>query len=722
MGSKNFSSIRTRLGIPAICHEECLSGYQGARGTTFPQMIGAAATWEPDLIEQMTALVKDQMLVIGARQGLSPVLDVARDPRWGRTEETFGEDPYLISQMGIAYVRGLQGEALNEGVIATGKHFLGYSLTEGGLNWAPAQIPHRELYEVFATPFEAAIREAKLASVMNSYSEIDGIPVGVSEEILTDLLRGQMGFDGLVVSDYGTIEAAFNYHQISTDLQGAGVQALQAGIDIELATTAGYGDLLVEAVKKGLVSKSLVDRGVRRVLAAKFKLGLFENPYAQEDQVTEVFSHPKNREVAQRMAQKSITLLKNEGNLLPLSKDLNSIAVIGPNADSVRNLLGDYSFVGQIESVVALTSSGAAGDESVDKSEVDAFMAMFKEIIEAEHEDVFTLKNHPHIRSVLTGIKDIVSEQTQIHNAKGCEVTGSDKSGFDEAVAAAIAAQVAVLVMGDKSGLGTEGTTGEGRDRVSLQLPGVQQDLLEAVVATGTPVVLVLVNGRPLATSWAAEHVPAMLEAWLPGEEGGPAIAQVLFGDVNPGGKLPITIPRSVGQVPIYYGHKPSGGRSYMTDHYINSPATPLYPFGFGLSYTRFEFSNLHISPNQVDSQGKVEIRCDVTNVGALPGDEVVQLYLHDRESTITRPVKQLTGFKRVTLEPGESCSLVFTVKMRQLGFYNRAMEFVVEPGNIDVMIGSSSADIHLQSEFEIVGEETKVMGKRSFSADVSVM
>ena len=721
-GIQKYLVNQTRLGIPAICHEECLSGYQGARGTTFPQMIGAAATWEPELIEQMTALVKDQMLVIGARQGLSPVLDVARDPRWGRTEETFGEDPYLISQMGIAYVRGLQGKNLNAGVIATGKHFLGYSLTEGGLNWAPAQIPPRELYEVFATPFEAAIQAAGLASVMNSYSEIDGIPVGVSEEILTDLLRDQMGFDGLVVSDYGTIEAAFNYHHISTDLQGAGIQALQAGIDIELATTAGYGELLVDAVQKGLVSESLVDRSVRRVLAAKFKLGLFENPYAQVDQVPEVFSHPQNREVARRMAQKSITLLKNDNDLLPLSKDLNSIAVIGPNADSVRNLLGDYSFVGQIESVVALTSSGAAGDESVDKSEVDAFMAMFKEIIEAEHEDVFTLKNHPNIKSVLTGIKEIVSEKTQIHYTKGCEVTGDDKAGFDEAVAAAQDAQIALLVLGDKSGLGTEGTTGEGRDRVSLQLPGVQQELLEAVVATGTPVVLVLINGRPLATSWAAEHVPAILEAWLPGEEGGPAIAEVLFGDVNPGGKLPITIPRSVGQVPIYYGHKPSGGRSYMTDHYIDSPATPLYPFGFGLSYTQFEFSNLQISPNQVDSQGKVEIRCEVTNVGEVAGDEVVQLYLHDRESTITRPVKQLVGFKRVSLQPDNSATIIFTVKMNQLGFYNRAMQFVVEPGKMDVLIGSSSADIHLTGEFEIVGEVADVMGKRSYASDIVVI
>lgn len=716
-GMQKYLLEETRLGIPAIIHEECLSGYQAAKGTTFPQMIGMGATWEPELAAQMTAIVREQMLVVGARHGLSPVLDVARDPRWGRTEETFGEDPYLISQMGIAYVRGLQGEDLSDGVIATGKHFLGYSVTEGGLNWAPAHIPSRELYEVFATPFEAATREAGLASVMNSYSEIDGVPAGVSKEILTDLLRGKMGFAGLVVSDYGTIDAAFNYHHISTDLQGAGVQALQAGLDMELATTVGYGKLLVDAVEKGLADEALVDRSVRRVLAAKFQLGLFENPFADTERIAEVFSRPDNRETALHLAQKSMTLLKNEGGLLPLAKNIPSLAVIGPNAASVRNLLGDYSFVGQIESVVAITSSGAMSDESVDKSDVDAFMAMFKEIVEAENKDSFTRKNHPQMASVLEAVQTAVSDQTNITYAQGCNIDDNDTSNFAGAVAAAAAAEVALLVLGDKAGLGVDGSTGEGRDRASLQLPGVQQQLLEAVAATGTPVVLVLVNGRPYATSWAAEHVPAILEAWLPGEEGGTAVADALFGDINPGGKLPISVPRNVGQVPVFYGHKPSGGRSYMSDHYVDSLATPLYPFGFGLSYTEFDFSELNISELQVDSQGQVSVSCRITNIGATAGDEVVQLYFHDREATITRPVKQLVAFKRITLAPGEDTTVTFSVQMSQLGFYDRQMDFVVEPGNMDVMVGSSSADIHLTGEFEIIGEVVELMGKRSFSA-----
>jgi beta-glucosidase len=526
-----------------------------------------------------------------------------------------------------------------------------------------------------------------------------------------------MGFEGIVVSDYGSIEAAFNYHHVSADRQGAGAQAVYAGTDIELPNTACYGDLLQEAMAKGLVEEATVDMAVRRVLAAKFKLGLFENPYVEVDRVAAVFSQPENLQTARLLAQKSITLLKNRDHLLPLSKDSESIAVIGPNAASIRNLLSDYSFVAQMESIIAITTSGAEGDESVDKSDSEAFMNMFKEILESEDEDAFARKNHPQMQSILQSVQAAVGNQSRVVYAKGCDVVSDDRSGFAEAVSAAESAKAAVLVLGDQSGLGVVGTSGEGRDRVSLTLPGVQQELLEAVHATGTPVILVLVNGRPLSLPWAEEHIPAILEVWLPGEEGGPPVADVLFGDVNPGGKLPISIPRCVGQVPVYYYHKPSGGRSYMTGHYIDSPATPLYPFGFGLSYTEFEFSNVRTSSAKVNSQGQIDISCDVKNVGKLTGDEVVQLYLHDSEATITRPIKQLAGFKRVTLATGKSCTVTFTVQMSQLGFYNREMEFVVEPGRIDVMIGSSSSDIHLRTEFEITGDTICVLGERSFSS-----
>ena len=720
---QKFLMQETRLGIPAVMHEECLSGYQAKRGTIFPQMIGVAATWDTGLVRRMVAIIREQMLTVGARQGLAPVLDVARDPRWGRTEETFGEDPYLISCMGIAYVKELQGDDLRKGVVATAKHFLGYGNSEGGLNWAPAYISERELYEVFARPFEAAIREAGLASVMNAYNELDGVPCAVSREVLTDLLRKRLGFQGFVVADYFAVETAFTYHRVAAGLQEAAIQAIKAGLDVELPTTAGYGNPLVEAVQSGLVDGATIDASVRRVLEFKFRLGLFEDPYVDSDRISEVFGRPENSETARMVAVKSMTLLKNDGNLLPLRKDLKSIAVIGPNADSVRNLLGDYSYVAQLEGVLGMAAAGVQMvsiemDEEKSARVGKVLMSGFKDILEAQHEDDFALKNCD-MPSILQSIESAVSEKTRVVYARGCSIQGDSTDGFEEAMEAARQAEVAVLVLGEKSGMDKTATSGETRDRTSLELPGVQQQLLEAVYETGTPVVLVLINGRPLSITWAAEHIPAILEAWVPGEAGGPAVANVLFGDAVPGGKLPISVPRSVGQVPVYYYHKPSGGRSQMYGDYVDLSSTPLFPFGFGLSYTEFEYSNLRVSSSRVDSRGAVEISCDVANVGKVTGDEVVQLYLHDREATVTRPVQELAGFSRLSLKPGDICTVTFTVKMSQLGFCNREMEFVVEPGNIDVMIGSSSADIRLRGEFEITGDVVDLTASRSFTSEV---
>ena len=720
---QRFLMEKTRLGIPAIIHEECLAGYQVKGGTVFPQAIGMAATWEPDLVERMTSTIRQQMVAAGARQGLAPVLDVCRDPRWGRTEETFGEDPYLISRMGVAYVKGLQGDDLKRGVIATAKHFLGYGNSEGGMNWAPAHIPERELYEVFARPFEAAIREAGLASVMNGYHELDGVPCTVSREVLTDLLRGQMGFQGLVVSDYMAIETACSYHQVAADFQGAGVQAIQAGLDVELPAEAGYGSLLVDAVQRGLVDVGIVDSSVRRVLEAKFRLGLFENPYVNVKKMREVLGRPEGRELSRLMAAKSMTLLRNEGKLLPLRRGLKRLAVIGPSADSVRNLLGDYNYVVHNEGIAG-TVRAAAEMFNIDPKEMGGiaqfYATEFGDYFQASHDDKLVRDNYD-MASILDSIKAVVSEHTEVTCAKGCSIQGSARDGFPEAVAAAKRADVAILVLGEKSGLDPSATSGETRDRASLGLPGVQQELLEAVYATGTPVVLVLVNGRPLSVTWAAEHVPAILEAWVPGEQGGPAVADVLFGNTAPGGKLPITMPRSVGQVPVYHYHKPSGNRSQFSGDYVDMSSKPLYPFGFGLSYTEFEYGNLRLSKGKVDSRGAIEVSFDVTNVGTVDGDEVAQLYLHDREATITRPVQELAGFCRVSLKPGETCTVTFRVRMSQLGFYNRDMDFVVEPGNIDVTIGSSSADIRLSGEFEITGEVVRLVGLRSFTSDVRV-
>jgi len=662
-----FLVERTRLGIPAMVHEECCSGYMARGATCFPQIIGLASTWEPELAEQMTSVIRTQMRAAGGHQGLAPVLDVARDPRWGRVEETFGEDPYLISRMGVAYVKGLQGEDLSRGVVATGKHFVGYSMSEGGMNCAPVHLGARELREVFLAPFEAAIREARLASIMNAYHELDGVPCGGSRELLTEILRNQLGFDGIVVSDYFAVRQLFDLHRVARDQGAAAAMALEAGIDVELPNTECYGQPLLEAVQSGRVSESLVDQAVARVLRVKFLLGLFENPYVDVEQVAGAFDTAEQRALAREIARQSIVLLKNEGGLLPLKKDVPSVAVIGPNADSVRNLLGDYVYPAHVELMMGANP--------------ELYVPMV---------------------SVLAGIRRAVSPQTQVAYAQGCDVTDESKAGFVEAVEIARQATVALVVVGDKSGLTPHCTSGEARDRAGLGLPGVQEELVRAIYETGTPVIVVLINGRPLSIPWIVEHVPAIVEAWLPGEEGGAAVADVLFGDANPGGKLPITFPRSVGQVPIYYSHRPSGGRSSWYGDYVELSASPLFPFGHGLSYTRFEFENLRIQPRQAAAEGKVEISVDVQNAGERSGDEVVQLYVHDLSSNVTRPVKELKGFQRVTLAAGEKKTVTFTLAVSQLGFYDRDERLVVEPGTIEVMVGSSSDDVRLAGEFEI--------------------
>ncbi len=669
---QKFLTEKTRLGIPAIVHEESCAGYLARDATCFPQAIGLASTWEPELVKAMTDAIRVQMRAVGAHQSLAPVLDVARDPRWGRSEETFGEDPYLISRIGVAYVSGLQGDDPKRGIVATGKHFVGYGASEGGLNWAPAHIPRRELLEVYATPFEAAIREAKLGSIMNAYHEIDGIPCGASPEILDALLRGGLGFDGVVVSDYVTIPTLRTYHRIAETKGETARLALEAGIDVELPATNYYGEPLGEMLADGRVETALVDRSVARALRMKFELGLFEDPYVNPDTAPTVFDTPEQRDLARRIAQKSIVLLKNEGDLLPLERSLGTIAVVGPSAGSTRLLLGDYHWGAHVEIARAAEREQAA-----------ALVPMV---------------------SVLEGIRSHVGPETEVLTAPGCAIADDSTEGFAEAVEATRRADVAVVAVGGKSGLAEDCTSGESVDRADLGLPGVQQALVEAVAGTGIPTVVVLINGRPLALPWIAEHVPAILEAWLPGEEGGNAIADVLFGDVAPGGKLPVSLPRSVGQVPVYYGHKPSGGRSQWKGDYADLSSKPLFPFGHGLSYTRFEYANLELSASEVPPSGTIDIALDVTNAGDRGGEEVVQLYVHDVIGSVTRPVKQLAGFKRIALDPGETRRVAFHLDAGQLAFYDRDMEFVVEPGQIEVLVGSSSEDIRLEGSFEITG------------------
>ncbi|HRL10449.1 MAG TPA: glycoside hydrolase family 3 N-terminal domain-containing protein [Aggregatilineales bacterium] len=691
---------QTRLGIPVMIHEESCAGVLMRGATTFPQTIGQAATWEPALIEEMGRVLRAQLRAIGSHHALAPVLDIARDPRWGRMEETYGEDPFLVSALGTAYVRGLQGDDLKHGIAATAKHFVGYAASEGGMNWAPAHIGARELREIYATPFKAAIQAGKLATVMNAYHELDGIPCGSSKELLVDLLRGEMGFDGLVVSDYFTIAQLADYHHVTDNRSEAARLALEAGMDIELPTPDGYGAPLLQGIESGRIDITLVDACVERVLTAKFNWGLFENPFVDEGRAVEVFADPDAVTLSRRIAEQSLVLLKNDGPLLPLPKSLKRIAVIGPSADSARLLQGDYHYPSHMEQMFDPNVSPEAPTPVQDGV-------------------INWAEQLPPSVTVLQGIKRLVSPETEIVHARGCDILNPDTTGFAAAVAAARDAEVAVVVVGDKSGLALGCTTGEAIDRVSLDLPGVQQQLVEAIHATGTPTIVVITNGRALTLGWIAEHIPAVLVAWLPAEQGGAAIADALFGEFNPGGKLPVTFPRHVGQVPIFYNHKPSGGRSHWHGKYVEMSTSPLYAFGHGLSYTQFEYSDLRVTPEQTDARGVISVSFVLTNTGARAGDEVVQLYVSDPVASVTRPVIALKGFERVTLEPGARKTVTFTLDVRHLAFYDIAMRYQVEPGMIHVKVGSASNDIRLTGSFEITGESVEV--EQVFFTDVTV-
>jgi beta-xylosidase len=662
----------TRLGIPAIVHEEICSGLMAREAVVFPQAIGLASTWEPDLAEELADAIRVQMRTVGAHQGLSPVLDVCRDPRWGRTEETFGEDPYLVSRVGVAFTRGLQGSSLRSGVVATLKHFVGYGASDGGMNWAPAGIPPRALREVYLHPFEAAVRVAGARSVMNAYNEIDGILCAADRDLLTETLRVEWGFDGTVVSDYFSIRQLAEYHRLAVDGESAAALALEAGLDVELPATDCYGAPLLRAIAAGLVAEETLDEAVRRLLRTKFELGLFEEPYVDVAAASAAAATDAHRELAGTIARKSIVLLRNDG-VLPLSPEVGSIAVLGPNADSARNLFGDYAYPAHVESLQNVLDSGRSSlsTPGVESAEIEPVE------IEAP--------------SVLDALRARYGPRVSF--ARGCNITGPSDGGFAEAVELAVASEVAVMVMGDKSGLTEDCTSGEFRDRASFDLPGLQEELVRAVVATGTPVVLVLVAGRPSASAWLHEHCAAVVMAWLPGEEGAAAIADVLSGDTNPGGRLPVSYPRAVGQVPVFYAHKASGGRSHPIGDYVDLSAGALYPFGHGLSYTSFELSEMRIAEQTVRWNDEVVVETRVTNTGRRPGDEVVQLYTRDPQASVTRPECELKSFLRLTLEPGETRRITFRVPVAQLGFYDRDLAYVIEPGEIEVFLGRSSAN-----------------------------
>ena len=569
------------------------------------------------------------------------------------------------------------------------------------MNWAPAHVTTREMREVYAAPFLAAIQEAGLASVMNSYSEVDGVPVGASREILTDLLRDEMGFDGTVISDYFTVPTLQSYHNVAGDRAEAAARALEAGIDLEVPALNCYR-MLGEALESGRIAMEKVDTAVERVLQQKFELGLFETPYVDAEAAESTFDSADDRKLARTIAQQSIVLLKNEGELLPLSKEVGTIAVIGPCADSVRLLQGDYHWPTHAE--VMFGRIAEDGDDA-DDAEAPAMAAAAERDGSAPNlAGMFV----PHV-TLLEGVKAAAGSGTEVLYKRGCGVVDDDASGIAEAAGVAQRADVAIVAVGTRSGLVAGSTSGESSDRTDLRLTAPQRELVAAVVATGTPTVVVLINGGILAIPDVAESVPAIVEAWLPGEEGGNAIADVLFGDVNPSGRLPVSLPRTVGQMPLFYNHKPSGGRTNWRTHYVDSPSTPLYPFGHGLSYTSFDYGDLTLSAEEVAADGSVSVSCRVMNGGERAGDEIVQLYLRDLVASCSRPVKQLAGFKRIHLDPGATAEVTFDIDMSQLAFWNPEMEYVIEPGEVEVMVGASSEDVRLRKTFRITGEQREL-------------
>ncbi|WP_460633807.1 beta-xylosidase/alpha-l-arabinosidase [Leifsonia lichenia] len=647
----------TRLGIPALVHEECLTGLATWKAATFPTPLAWGASFDPDLVEQVARSIGDAMKQLGIHQGLAPVLDVVRDPRWGRVDECIGEDPYLVGTVGTAYVRGLQ----DAGVHATLKHFLGYSASRAGRNHAPVHAGPRELADVFLPPFEMAILDGGARSVMNSYTEIDGVPVAADPNLLTGTLREKLGFDGVVVADYFAVAFLEVMHAVAADRGEAAALALEAGIDIELPTGDAYLQPLADRIRSGAFDEAYVDRAVLRALAQKEELGLLDADAFEDEPPSVVdLDSPRHRELARRLAEESVVLLRNDG-VLPLgarSSALSTVAVIGPNADRAEALQGCYSFANH---VLAAHPGLPLGFEI------------------------------PTVLESLPGaFADAGLPVPEFVHAEGCAVEGDDESGFAAAVDAATSADLAVVVVGDQAGLFGRGTVGEGNDSESLELPGAQRRLVEAVIATGTPVVMVLLTGRPYAIDWAlhSEAAPgAVLQAFFPGEGGGPAIADILTGRVNPSGRLPVSMPRSAGAQPYSYLHPILGGPSDVTA----TDSTPVLPFGFGLSYSSFAYSDLAVDLT-ASTDGSFAATVTVTNTGPARGADTVQLYGRDIAATVTRPVAQLLGYARVTLDAGEAVRVTFDVPATRFAFSDRGMVRVVEPGDVEVWAATHAA------------------------------
>jgi beta-glucosidase len=644
---------KTRLKIPLLQTEEGTHGLMCSGGTIFPEGLGIGSTWNLDLVRQIYTATAMEARAIGIHELFTLVVEPNRDPRLGRNEEGYGEDPYLCARIAEAIVEGVQGKDVSapDRAIAGLCHYPGQSQPASGLERGAMEISERTLREVFLPPWVAGIRGRGALGVMATYPAIDGVPAHASDWILGRILRDELGFQGLVLGE-GSGLTTLVYEKVAADQKQAGIDSLRAGVDVGISHEPAYMEELLAAAKEGKIEMKWIDRAVRRILTQKFRLGLFERPYVDVERAAGGLPRDQHRELARKVAQEGIVLLKNEKSLLPLPKDTRTIAVIGPNADNGRDQLGDYTS---------------------------------RTILQ-------------HVVTVLEGIRAKMSPGAEVLYVKGCEHRGEKLNEIRQAQEAARKAQVAVVVVGEATEM-----NGEGNDAASLDLLGMQDDLVKAVAATGTPTVVVLINGRPLSVRWIAENIPAVVEAWLPGEQGGHAVADVLFGDVNPSGKLSITVPRHVGQLPAFYNYKPA--KAYWMARrkaYVDMPHTPLWEFGHGLSYTRFEFSRLTITPPSTGPAGRITVSATVRNTGSRDGAEVVQLYINDVVASVTRPVKELKGFRKVALRAGETRTVEFQLGPEELSMLDRQLKRVVEPGEFAVMVGASSEDIRLTGKFEV--------------------
>jgi beta-glucosidase-like glycosyl hydrolase len=659
----------SRLGIPALVHEECLTGFTTLNAAVYPTALAWASTFDADLVERTARAIAADMRAVGVHQGLSPVLDVVRDYRWGRVEETLGEDPYLVAVLGTAYVRGLQAE----GVIATLKHFAGYSASRGARNHAPVPMGPRELRDVILPPFESAIREGGARSVMISYTDIDGVPTSADPALLTGVLRNEWGFDGTVVSDYWALPFLQTKHRIAGEPGAAGALALSAGMDVELPETICFGAGLIERIRAGQVPEALVDRGVRRLLRQKAALGLLDAEWTPEGAVAAGagidLDGPAHRALAREIAERSVTLLANDGAVLPLDPAAaRRIAVIGPCADDAQAFMGCYSYPNHVLGLYPELGIGVAAD------------------------------------SLWTALRAEFPDAA-LALAEGCPVRDEDRSGIAAAVAVATGADLVVAVVGDRAGLFGRGTSGEGCDAEDLSLPGVQGELVSALLASGTPVVVVVTSGRPYALGDYA-GAAALVQAFMPGEEGGPAIAGVLSGRVNPTGKLPVQVPRLAGGQPGTYLQPPLGAYTKGTS---TLDPTAMFGFGHGLSYTTYEYDDLALSAPEIATDGELTVSVRVRNTGDRDGAEIVQLYLHDVEATVTRPLLQLAGFARVPLAAGAAARVEFTLHADRTAFTGADLRRIVQPGEFELHVGRSAVDLPGYARFRMTGETREV-------------